>query len=150
MADLDFITDLRSGFSISLTDNPQKVSGNRALLNHFEITFLTQSKIYLMGDDERVFLDNFGGNAEVLVTKPQVLNDPSGIVSSISVCIERTVQSIIQDQPSNLPNNEKLDNAKLLNMYIDNGIIYAQIQVNPVESDTYDTLVTNLPVIKRS
>ena len=150
MADLDFITDLRGGFQISLTGNPRKVVGNRALLNHFEITFLTQSKFYLIGNDERAFIDNYGGNSDALLSRPQVLNDPTGIVSSLSVCIERTVQSIIQDQPANLPNNERLDSAQLLNMYIESGIIYAQIQVNPVETDGYDILVTNLPVIKRS
>ena len=149
MADLDFITDLRSGFEISLTNNPQKVSGNRAMLNHFEITFLTQAKVYLMGDNQEGFLDNYGGNADSLVTRPQVLNDPNGIISAITVCIERTVQSIIQDEPESLPNNERLQGATLLNMKIENGIIFAQVQVVPVETDGYDTLVTNLPVIRR-
>ena len=150
MADIDFITDLRSGFEISLTNNPQKVVGNRALLNHFEITFLTQAKIYLMGDDQEGFLDNFGGNASALVTRPQVINDPEGIVSAITICIERTVQSVLQDQPEDLPNTEKLDSAALLNVDVLNGIIYAKIQVIPVETENYASLVTNLPVIKRS
>jgi len=149
MADFDFITDLRSGFQVSLTGNPQVVSGNRALLNHFEITFLTQAKVYLLGDNEVTFVDNYGGNADDLVSRPQVLNDPSGIISAISVCIERTVQSMIQDQPENLPNNEKLSGASLLNMYIENETIFAQIQVDPVETDSYEVLIVNLPVIQR-
>lgn len=149
MADLDFITSLETGFSISLTNNPKKVSGNRALLNHFEITFLTQSKLYLVGTDESAFVDNYGGNADILVTRPQVLNDQSGLVSAITVCIERTVQSILQDQPESLPANERLASATLLNLSVENGIIYAQVQVLPVETDNYETLVTNLPVIKR-
>jgi len=149
MADFDFITDLRSGFQVSLTGNPQVVSGNRALLNHFEITFLTQAKVYLLGDNEVTFVDNYGGNADDLVSRPQVLNDPSGIISAISVCIERTVRSMIQDQPENLPNNEKLSGASLLNMYIENETIFAQIQVDPVETDSYEVLIVNLPVIQR-
>lgn len=150
MADIDFITDLSRGFEISLTNNPRKVTGNRALLNHFEITFLTQAKVYLLGVNADAFLDNYGGNADALITRPQVLNDPDGIVSAITVSVERTVQSILQDQPESLPNNEKLDTAALLNMSIQNGIIYAQVQVVPVETDSYGALVTNLPVIKRS
>jgi len=149
MADFDFITDLRSGFQVSLIGNPQVVSGNRALLNHFEITFLTQAKVYLLGDNEVTFVDNYGGNADDLVSRPQVLNDPSGIISAISVCIERTVRSMIQDQPENLPNNEKLSGASLLNMYIENETIFAQIQVDPVETDSYEVLIVNLPVIQR-
>jgi len=48
-----------------------------------------------------------------------------------------------------LPDTERLDAAQLLNMYIENGIIFAQIQVEPVETETYDVIVTNLPVIRR-
>lgn len=150
MADIDFITDLRNGFEISITDNPQKVTGNRALLNHFEITFLTHAKLYLFGESADPFIDNYGGSADILITRPQVLNDPNGIISAISVCIERTVSSIKQDEPPSLPDTEKLDTAQLLNMYIESGIIFAQIQVEPIETETYDVLVTNLPVIKRS
>ena len=149
MADIDFITDLRSGFEISLTSNPRQVTGNRALLNHFEITFLTQAKVYLLGGDESTFIDNYGGSADILLVRPQVLNDPNGIISAISVCIERTVESIKQDEPVGLPDTERLDAAQLLNMYIENGIIFAQIQVEPVETETYDVIVTNLPVIRR-
>lgn len=150
MADLDFITDLTSGFAISLTNNPQKVSGNRALLNRFEITFLTHSKSYLLGDNPgSTYIDNYGGNADVLVTTPQILNDPGAITATLSVCIERTVQSMQRDEPENTPENEKIDSAQLLNIYIQNDIIMATIQVFPVETDSYASLVTNLPVIKR-
>jgi len=94
MADIDFITDLTGGmFRVSLTDNPQKVTGNRALLNRFEITFLTKAKIYLMGDGS-YRQDNYGGNGDALVSNPQVINDPNGIVATVSICIERTVSSM--------------------------------------------------------
>jgi len=159
MADLDFITDLREGFKISLTDNPQKVSGNRQLLNHFEITFLTQAKTYLQGEvgtplfteeeiERSVFVDNYGGNANDLISRPHVLNDASGVVAAMAVAIEKTVQSILQDQDG-LPANEKLASASLLNMYIENNIIYATVHVVPVETDSYETLIANLPVVLR-
>lgn len=147
MADLDFITDLTGGFMVSMTDNPKKVTGNRALLNRFEIIFLTKSKAYLLG--ETPVIDNFGGNADVLVTKPQVLNDSNAIIAAISICIDRTVKSMLQDQSESIPDNEKIVSAELLNMYIQNDIIFATIKVNPVQTDSYDVLVSNLPVIKR-
>lgn len=150
MADLDFITDLSNGFQISLTDNPQKVTGNRAMLNHFEITFMTQSKVYILPDIDANFVDTYGGGADVLISKPQVLNDPGGIVSAITVAVEKTVSSILQDQPETLPDNEKLDSATLLNMYIEDETVYARIQVIPVVTDDYETLISNLPVIKRT
>lgn len=148
MADLDFITDLTGGgFKISLTGNPQKVTGNRALLNRFEIVFLTKAKAYLLG--ETPVIDNFGGNADALITKPQVINNANAIIAAISICIERTVKSLLQDQSESIPDNEKIISAELLNMYIQSDIIFATIKVNPVQVDSYDVLVTNLPVIKR-
>jgi hypothetical protein len=148
MADLDFITDLTGGgFKISLTDNPQKVTGNRALLNRFEITFLTKAKAYLLG--ETPVIDVFGGNADALITQPQVINNGNAVAAAISMCIDRTVKSMTQDQSESIPDNEKIINAELLNMYIQNDMIFATIKVNPVQTDSYDTLVSNLPVIKR-
>ena len=149
MADIDFITDLSNGgFVLSLTGNPQKVTGNRALLNRFEVTFLTKIKRYLY-DGETYVNDNYGGNADVLISNPQVINDPQGIVSTISIAIERTVSSMVQDQGQSIPPNEKISTAKLLNIYIQNDTIMAQIEVFPVEVDTFESLVSNLPVIKR-
>ncbi len=149
MADLDFLTDLRTGFNVSFGDNIKKVAGNRALMNRFEITFLTQHKGYLLGESNSQFVDTYGGNGNVLVTQPQVLNDPEGIASTVSVCIERTVQSMQQTEPPSTPNNEKLEGAQLLNIYIQNGIIMATIQVFPVEVDDYESLLSDLPVTIR-
>ena len=147
MADFDFITDLTKGFRVSLTDNPQKVSGNRALLNRFEITFLTKTKAYIL-DDGTVFVDSYGGNANELIVNATAVNDANGIVSNISVCIERTVLSMQSDQDG-VPDNEKISGANLLDIYIQGDSIYSKIEVIPVETDSYEALVTNLPVIKR-
>ena len=56
MADIDFITDLRETFQISLTDNPQSITGNRALLNRFEITLLTKRRKYF--SDNRTIIES--------------------------------------------------------------------------------------------
>lgn len=150
MADLDFITDLTNGdFKVSLTENPMKVTGNRALLNRFEIVFLTQAKAYLLGDVEAPVIDNFGGGANLLISRPTVLNDLNAITGAITIAIERTVKSMQRDQPDNTPDNEKLLSAELLNIYIQDGIIMATVKVDPLLVDSYDTLVTNLPIIKR-
>lgn len=149
MADLDFITDLTKGFKISLTDTPNKVVGNRALLNRFEIVFLTQAKSYILSSSGEQFVDRFGGNADVLLFSPHAISNPDSLATAISVCIEYTVNSISSSQPERTPKNEKLQGARLLDMYIDNGVVFATVEVTPVETDSYETLVINLPVIKR-
>jgi len=149
MADLDFITDLSEGtFKVSLTRNPQKVSGNRALLNRFEITFLTRSKAYAM-DDGTVYVDNYGGNANDLIANVAVLNNINSISAGISICIERTVKSMQATQSQETPDNERISGAKLLNIYIQDGIIFAIVEVVPVVTDSYEDLITNLPITKR-
>lgn len=146
--DIDYITDLTKGFQISIGDNPQGVSGNRALLNRFEITFLTQTKRFL--SNGRIITDNYGGDADNFVNKPQVLNDPQSIAAGISIAVDKTVESMKQDEPIGIPNTEKLNSAELVDLYIADGIIYAQVQVNPVEAEPFANLMFNLPIIKRT
>jgi len=148
MADIDFITDLTGGdFKISFTNNPQKISGNRALLNRFEIVFLTKAKAYVL-DDGAIYNDNFGGNGDAIIVNSGSTHDINGIIANIIVCIEKTVKSMQSDQDF-VPDTEKISGAKLLNIYIQSDIIYATIEVIPVEIESYESLITNLPVIKR-
>ena len=150
MSDLDFITDLRNGdFKVSLTDNPQSVSGNRVLLNRFEITFLTKIKMYFLGDSGAPVIDRYGGNGEDLITSPQVINDPQGIMAKLTIAIEKTVDSMKSDEPNTIPDSEKISGAELINMYIQNGIVFAKIKVDPVEIQSYNYLISDLPVTKR-
>lgn len=146
--DIDFITDLSEGFSISIGDNPQGVTGNRALLNRFEITFLTKSRRYLLNNNI-IIVDNFAGDAEKFINRPQVLNDPQSIAAAISIAIDQTVESIKRDEPSGTPNTEKLDRAELIDINIENGLVYANIQVFPIETETYESLMFNLPIIRK-
>jgi hypothetical protein len=148
MADIDFITDFTDGtFRVSLDDNPKKVTGNRALLNRFEITFLTKTKTYIM-EDESVYIDNYGGNSNELIINSSAINDANGIAANISICIEKTVASMQSDQDSGIPDNERILKAGLLNIYIQNGSVYATIEVTPVKYDSYEELSVNLPIIK--
>lgn len=147
--DIDFITDIRNQFSIILGDNPKGVEGNRALLNRFEITFLTKTRRYLI-DDTRVVVDNFGGDAIKFIGKPQVLNDLQSIAAAMSVAIDQTVASLKSDEPAGVPNTEKISSAKLLDLTVGNdGFIYAQVQVFPVEAELFDALKFNLPITRR-
>ena len=144
--DIDFITDLTNGFNVSLTTSPQQVSGNRALLNRFELTFLTKRREYNLGDTP--IQDDFGGDARKFIQTPRVLSDTQGISAAISVAIDQTVESLKNDEPEGLLDTEKLDSAELLSLEIISDIVTAVIQVNPVEVETYDILQFNLPITR--
>lgn len=146
--DIDFITDIRSGFNISLTTNPKQVSGNRALLNRFEITFLTKRREYNL--DGNIIQDDFGGDARKFIDTPRVLSDNQGISAAVSIAIDQTVESIKSDEPLGVPDTERLDSAELIGLEIVNDVINARIQVNPVEVEAYSLLQFNLPITRGS
>lgn len=146
MADIDFVTDLTGSFAVSLGDNPQKITGNRALLNRFEIVFLTKTRRFLQGQD--IIVDRFGGDAQKFVNKPQVLNDIQGISTSLAIAVDQTVQSIKGDFDELVPDTEKLDSAEIISVDIVDEIVYATIQIFPVEVESYDVLKLNLPIIR--
>jgi hypothetical protein len=145
MADLDFYRTDDEGFTISLGDSPKKVYGNRALVNRFEIVFLTTSRRYLLGGD-RVVIDGFAGDAEKYINKPQALNDLQGIATSVSTAIDKTVKAILEDQPDSVPMTERLDSAELMSIDIVEGVVVAVIKINPVEVEFYDSLTFNFPI----
>jgi len=147
--DIDFTTDISSLFSVGIGDNPRGIDGNRALLNRFEITFLSKTRRYLVNNN-KVIVDNFGGDAVKFISRPQVLDNLQSIAASITVAIEQTVSSLKGDEPAGLPNTEKIDSAKLLDLTIgEDGFIYAQIQVVPIETESFDILKFNLPITVR-
>ena len=147
MADIDFITDLSSGyFKIVLGDNPGRVTGNRALVNRFELTFMTKTRTFLLGD--QYVTDYFGGNAQKFISQPQVLNNLQSISASIATAIDLTVQSILNDQPDSIPDTEKLSSAVLTSLDINEGLISAVIQITPVVTESYDVLKLNLPITR--
>jgi hypothetical protein len=144
--DIDIITDLTHGFEITLGTNPLGVIGNRALLNRFEVTLLTKRRQFILGD--KAVVDNYGGDAQKFVDRPQVLNNIQSISASLSTAVEQTVQSMINDQPLTIPDTEKIISAEILSIDIINDVISATIQVHPVQVESYDDLIFNLPIIK--
>jgi len=147
MSDIDFITDLTDGgFSISLTDSPQAISGNRALVNRFELTFLTKTKIFLEG--ETALVDNYGGNAERFINKPHVLSDIQGISAAISTAVSQTVVSMKSDEPKSVPNTERINSATLDGVDVIDDIIYARIRITPVDVEDFGLLTFNMPITR--
>ena len=146
MADIDFITILTNRFEVSLTDNPRGVTGNRALLNRFEITFLTKRKQFLQGND--VLVDTFGGDAERFVGVPRVLEDTQSIAASLSAVIDNTVDSLKNDTTDQDKDTERIESAELVEIYNVSGVITAKIRVIPVETENYSVLEFNLPIIR--
>jgi hypothetical protein len=154
--DIDFSTIINSsssttpssGFEISILDNPKGVEGNRALLNRFEITFLTQLKCFLIND--KIVLDTFGGDADKFINRPNVLNNIQSIAAAISVSIDQTVKSMKSDEPENVPDTEKILNANLLSINVIEGVVVAQIEVIPISVEPYSNLIFNLPIINRT
>lgn len=148
MADIDFQTDLKDGFfQITLSDNPNAIVGNRALVNRFELTFMTKSRTFILQDE--YVTDTYAGNAHKFIGKPQVLNNLQSISAAIATAIDLTVQSMLDDQPGNLPDTEKISSAKLANLNVIDDMISAVIEIVPVETESYDILKLNLPIIKR-
>jgi hypothetical protein len=147
MSDLDFTTDLTDGFSVSTGENSQEVSGNRLLLNIFEITFLTKKKQFVYGDEEVV--DPYGGDAERLVNKQNVLNDTQSMSAALIIAINETVKNMQDDESKETPATEKISKAELVGITIIEDSVYAIIQVFPVEAEPFVDLSWRLPIIKR-
>jgi len=147
MADIDFITDLAGSFSISLTDNPGVVTGNRALLNRFEITFMTTRRSFLFNGTSSV-VDSHGGDASRFIGMPQVLRDVKSIAASVSFVIEQTVASLKGSELTDTPNNERILSAELLSIDFVDDIVTAKIKVVPVETEYYVDLEFNLPIVR--
>jgi len=146
MADIDFITITTNGFEVGLTDNPRKVSGNRALLNRFEITFLTKRKQFLQGN--KIMVDPFGGDANRFIGVPRVLEDTQSISAAVSAAIDQTVESLQNDVNDAVPDTERIDSAELTEIDTVDNIITAKIRIIPVETEEYSVLEFNLPIIR--
>lgn len=152
MSDIDFITDFSTGiFQIDIDQSPQKVTGNRALLNRFEITFMTKTRYFLMdgsdGNGQKI-LDTFGGNAEKFISVPRVLNDIQAIAAAVSTTISQTVDSIKNNQDASIDKTEKLSGANLSSIDIVNNIVVARIEVIPEQAESSESMILNLPITR--
>lgn len=147
MSDIDIITDLTEGFQVTIGDNPQEVTGNRLLLNIFEITFLTKKRYFVY--NEETIRDDYGGDAENTVGHPGVLADPQSMSAAIILALNETVESMKSDETDATDPTERIDRAELVSLNIVNDVVMAQIQVFPVETQKFVDLSWNLPIIRR-
>ena len=147
MADIDYDRSFVNGFTIVFSDNPGKITGNRLLLNIFEITFMTERRRFLMGDDS-VIADNYGGEAQIKLGVPRVLADHQAISAAINIITNQTVKDMRADEKVDTPATEKIDKAEVLSVDSISGVITATIRVYPVETQSYENLVFNLPIVR--
>jgi hypothetical protein len=145
MADIDYITNTDNGFEISLGDNPNLATGNKFLSNRFTITFLTNVNQYNIGDI--LTTDNYGGDALRYVGQPQALNNIQSIASSITVAMNKTIDSIKNNQDMIKDPTEQLANATLISVDVIADKIYAVIQIFPVAYSSSTELYFTIPII---
>ena len=144
MPDIDYIRNINGGFAISFNENSKKAVGNKALANRFEITFLTSSKKYLLGDT--VVTDDYAGNADKFVGHILSLNNEQSIASSMTLAIDRTVESILENQADVTNPKERLVSAELIDISIEYDTVYAKIELTPEEYENYYPLYYSLPI----
>jgi len=146
--DIDFSTTLDvKNNTISIEPGTKAVSGNRALLNQFEIVMLTKWKKFFYPETKQVTEVRFGGNSSASSSSLHA-TDKTSIMAAMTASIRNTVQSIQLEQSNlSLPDTEKLDSATLeaLDTYGDQ--VVSVINVVPVETEPQVDLKLNLPVI---
>lgn len=144
MAEIDFITEIDGGFGINL-DGAGIVSGNRALLNRFTITFLTEQKTFMYGGVAEV--DTYGGNSMRYLGSNVVLSNLSAIGAAITTALDDTARSIMQNQDQ-APKTEQLSSANLEDLIVIDGVITAKVNVVPVEIEPWVDISLNLPITR--
>jgi len=147
MSDIDFSTDLNNGqFTTVIDGNPRKVTGNRALMNRFEITFFTRARV--LKDGDTILVDGFGGNADLFINQPYVLNNKQAIMVALSTAVEQTVKALQGDELAGTPPTERIQGASVTSLDVINEFLVARIQVIPVEVESFDILKFNLPITR--
>lgn len=143
--DIDFTTTIGTNFSLGISDGGQAVTGNRKLVNRFEITFLTApAALMFQGSYEA---DDFGGNAITRIGHPRVLNDLQAIAAGAQAAVEATVASIASDQDG-MADTEKIDSASVTSLDVVDGIVRIGINIVPVETEAWSVLQLNLPITR--
>ena len=141
--DIDFSTTLGTDFVLSIDGGGQVVTGNRALLNRFELTFLTSPMSFTWNGVSES--DGFGGDAMSTIGSPRVLNDTQAIAASVQAAVNATVTSLESDQ-AGLPATEQIGSAAITSLDVVSGVVVAGITVVPVETQAWSVLSLNLPI----
>jgi len=82
------------------------------------------------------------------MNNPRVLSDPQAISASLSVAVDQTIKSMQADEPSWIPDTEKIENAEIVSVEIISDVITAKIRIYPIEVEPYANLEFNLPITR--
>lgn len=147
--DIDYHTIINTANkSVSIGLGDRAVSGNRQLLNQFEVVFLTSWKQYYIPETRSVEKYMFGGNF-IKMSGLLSVNNPQSVLSAVSVAVKNTVSSIKGEQSGlNLDPTEKLQSADVKNLSVHGDIVTCDIQVVPEQVESPGDLLLNLPVIQ--
>jgi hypothetical protein len=145
--DIDFNTILNEN-EFYVEPSLNSVSGNRALINRFEIILMTNWRQYRYeGSDESV-LDSFGGNAFNTASDVKNITDETSITASMSVVVQNTVDSIKLDEHDGIPDNERISSANISNVYVSGDTIYTDIDIKPIEKEDIINTNISIPIAK--
>lgn len=145
MADIDFIINEDDGYTVSLVSSANSVTGNRALVNRFQIAFLSNTRSFL-NVDGAVESDEFGGDAQRFLGVPIAVSNSSAIAAALLNAIEATVSSLKSNEPSGVPNTERIDTASLESLSIEGDVVKANISVVPLETESFSSLLFSVPI----
>lgn len=145
--DIKFSNFFDSGFEVGFGNVVDSVSGNRLLVNRFEIAMFTNPTYYQTTSG--VEYDGFGGGMSSLLESPISVNNIQTIAAVLTTCIDNTVQSIISTTPDTSPNTEKLRSAELSFVGASGDTVVATVNVVPMELESSDQLLIQIPISSR-
>ena len=148
MSDIDIIPNYENGFSLSLGDNSNIVSGNVALLNRFQITFFSEG-MFFIGSDDSYIVDNYGGRFMSMLSVPRALSDIQGMTAALTAVINNTVDSIKNATLDTTPDSEKLDKAEIADIFIHNGVVSAIVDIYPVKLELSELPRFYIPITSK-
>ena len=132
------------GFYVNTGSNPRVVTGNRLLVNIFEITFMTSVNQSLLSD-------GYGGNGLYTISLGFDPNDIQSISAVIQIACDNTVSSMKVDQAnfgSEVPLTERISSASIQSITKNLDIVEATIKIVPEEYETIfrDNLLVVFPL----
>lgn len=143
------VTQGATGMIVSVLDSPSQCYGNVAMSNRFRALFL-KSQYTLRDSNGNVEYDPIGGNGSRFIGVNQVLGEDQALIGAISIAIDETVESMIATETDNMPDEEKISSATLSDLYIEQGVVVAEIELVPKKVESVEDLQLRVPIVKRS
>ena len=149
MSDINiFPTNVDGDFTVSIGTTASECSGNKALLNRFQIIFFDEG-LNFQAEDGTVISDDFGGRAKSILGTGRSLVNDDVVRAAMVVTIKNTVSSLIGSTDDATPATERLKSATLAGVEVVGDIVTAVIEVIPEELDSSTIPEFKLPLIGR-